>query len=105
MLFAEIAEIAVTILILLVLGTQILVPLLRGTPFFPVFRRERKLAEELTRAEEEVRNAEMEERIGATRRRADHIHRSGSDADSGQGAAPGERQAPETEGNDRSQSL
>ena len=88
MLFAEIMEFAVVVSIFVVLGTQILIPLLRGTPFFPVFRRERKLVEELTRAKEEVRNAELEETIDATRRRADSI-----------------RQPSETEEDNRSQSL
>ncbi len=97
MLFGEVIEFAVIIFILVVLGTQIVIPLLRGTPFFPVLGRERKLVEELSRAKEDVRHAELEEKIDATRRQADHIRQSGA-------AAPEDGQS-ETEGNNRSQSI
>ncbi len=73
MLFAELIQWALTIAILVLLFTQILVPLLRGTPFFPTFRRERSLAKELAEAQEEVRHAEMEQKIEATRRKANII--------------------------------
>ena len=63
MVLADILEwtlMAVTVLVLL---TQIIVPLFRATPFFPLFRRGRKLTQELAAANEELENAQMERRI------------------------------------------
>ncbi len=82
MVFAEVVQGVLTVIILVLLATQILVPLFRGTPFFPVFRRERRLVKDLTEAREEVQDAELEEHIDVTRRRAADIRRR-PDAESG----------------------
>jgi hypothetical protein len=70
MLFAEVIELVLVAAIILFLVTQIVIPLLRGIPFLPLLRKERKLSEELAEAEEDVQNLEMEQRIGAARQRA-----------------------------------
>ncbi len=70
MVLADILEWTLMAVAVLVLLTQIVVPLFRATPFFPLFRSGRKLAEELAAANEEVENARLERQIRAVRQEA-----------------------------------
>ncbi len=53
--------------------TQIVIPLLRGTPFFPFFRTKRTLADELTQVREELDQERLRGRIQATKLEADFL--------------------------------
>lgn len=66
----------VVIASLLYLGvTQMVLPLWRDTPLFPMFRRERRLQHELAEATEEVVEAELEKKIVETAQRAESVRR------------------------------
>ncbi len=54
-------------------ATQIVIPLWRGTPIFPIFRKERKLVKELSEAKGEVREAELVKNIHEERKQAEEI--------------------------------
>lgn len=59
---------------LLYLGvTQVILPLWRDTPLFPMFRRERRLQHKLAEATEKVVEAELEKRIAETTRTAESV--------------------------------
>jgi hypothetical protein len=75
MVFADVLEMVMVVAILVFLGTQIIIPLLRGTPYFPLFRRERVLTRQLTEAEEAVREAELAGKVALTRSRAAFLRR------------------------------
>lgn len=73
MLIVVLFEFVALALLILVFATQIVVPFLRGTPTFPIFRKERKLMSELTRAMEKVAEVELEQRIKEEKERAGAI--------------------------------
>ncbi|HXN50048.1 MAG TPA: hypothetical protein VN893_25575 [Bryobacteraceae bacterium] len=75
MVLADILEWTLMAVAVLVLLTQIVVPLFRSTPFFPLFRRGRKLTQELAAANEEVENAKMERQIRAARQEAARLRK------------------------------
>ncbi len=55
MVFLEVLELALFVLLAVILLTQVLFPLIRGTRFFPSFRRKpRELARQMVQAHEEV---------------------------------------------------
>ena len=58
--FVEIIMIA---LFLLAFATQVFIPLWRGTPLFPIFRRERKLEAQLTKLRQANLEADIEHKI------------------------------------------
>lgn len=60
MIFLEFMEVVIAVLILIFFITQILIPLAKGTPYFPAFRKRKKLEEDLAEAREEVDKAELE---------------------------------------------
>lgn len=61
---------------LLYLGvTQVVLPLWRDTPLFPMFRREGRLQHELTEATEKVVEAELEKKIAETAQKAESVRR------------------------------
>ena len=68
-------EIALAVLVVLTGVTQLVVPLWRGPPVFPLFRRERKLEAELADASEEVVEADLERQIAEKRRLAERTRR------------------------------
>jgi hypothetical protein len=60
MFFLEISEWVLAILVFLCAVTQILIPLARGTAYFPAFRKKRaKLEEKLVEAKEEVEETKL----------------------------------------------
>lgn len=74
MVFLELLENAVVLLILAFFITQILIPMWKGTPKFPSFRpKAKKLEEELGKAKEEVENAVIEKEIVETKEKATKI--------------------------------
>ena len=66
-------ELLFATLIVIIFLTQILMPLFRGTPVFPIFRRERKLESELSEARKEVIEASLERRIKQEREKAERL--------------------------------
>ena len=64
--------------VLIVGVTQLVIPILRGRPIFPIFRRERMLVSEIAEAEADLEQAKLERRLEDTRREAERI-RSGGD--------------------------
>ena len=73
MVLADILEWTLMAVAVLVLLTQILVPLFMATPFFPLFRRGCKLTQELAAANEELDAAQLEREIRAARQEAAHL--------------------------------
>ena len=66
----------VVVAFLLYLGvTQVVLPLWRDTPLFPMFRREGRLQHELAEATEKVVEAELEKKIAETAQRAESVRR------------------------------
>ena len=65
------------LLSILVVGTttQVIVPLWKGTPIFPMFRRQQTLERELSRARGESVEAELERDTAQERRRTERIRR------------------------------
>ena len=57
--------------ILVVAYSQILLPLFRGTPMFPFFRRRPKLERELERVTEEIEDRDLAARLAERRRELD----------------------------------
>lgn len=70
-------ELALAVLVVLAGITQIVLPLWRGTPLFPLFRTERKLEAELEEAREEVVEADLRKQIEETRRKAENVRNQG----------------------------
>lgn len=64
----ELFEWVALILFLVVVVTQLAIPMYRGTPLFPVFRRERELETELERARQTSVESRLEKRIARERR-------------------------------------
>ena len=64
----------VVVAFLLYLGvTQVVLPLWRDTPLFPMFRREGRLQHELTEATEKVVEAGLERKIFETTQKAESV--------------------------------
>ena len=62
--------------VLLYIGvTQVILPLWREVPLFPMFRREKVLRHELAEATEEVVEAELENQIAVTNQKAETVRR------------------------------
>lgn len=76
MIFVTLLELLVAVSLLYFGGTQVVLPLWRNTPLFPIFRRERRLQHELVEATENVVEAELEKEIVETTERAESVRRS-----------------------------
>lgn len=76
MILVALAELVVTVLLLYLGVTQVVLPLWRSTPLFPIFRREGRLQHELAEATERVVEADLERQISETTRRAESVRRS-----------------------------
>lgn len=64
-------EFVVQILVLVIGITQVVIPLIKGTTVFPIFRKERnKLEDELTTAKEEADLADLKNNIQKEHERA-----------------------------------
>jgi predicted DNA repair protein MutK len=64
MVFLEVAQFISVALIVVIALTQIIVPILMGTPVFPIFKRKNKIIDQaLAEAKEERNLAEKEEQI------------------------------------------
>ena len=73
MVFVTLVELIVAVLVLYLGVTQIVLPLWRDTPLFPMRRRERRLQHELAEATENVVEAELEKRIIEKTQKAESI--------------------------------
>jgi hypothetical protein len=73
MLVLALLDLLLVATVLLVAVTQLLIPLLRGRPVFPIFRRERRLASELAEAESELEQARLERQVEEKRRAAEAL--------------------------------
>lgn len=62
-MFLRAAEWVGSVLIVSVFATQVFLPLVRGTPFFPFFRRERSLEGALKDARQEAAEKRVESEI------------------------------------------
>lgn len=79
-MFLTIVEIAIGLLVIAFLITQVMVPLWKNLPLFPFFRKEAKLDVKQSEADEQVRIFKKEERIDKTLERAG-IRRNQPDSD------------------------
>ena len=76
MVFLEWLEIIFGVLFLLFVISQILVPLARGLPYFPAFRKStEKLEEDLEEAKEEVEKAKLESMLAEEKTKAEKIRK------------------------------
>ena len=73
MLVLVLLDLLLVATVILVGVTQLLIPLLRGRPIFPIFRRERILVSEIAEAEADLEQAKLERRLEETRRRAEDL--------------------------------
>lgn len=60
---AKILELLLAVLIV----TQVLIPIIRGTPWFPSFRRRYKVVSEIEHAKERLQEAQLEETLDELR--------------------------------------
>ena len=65
--------------LLLVTITQVAIPLLRGTPLFPLFREESRLEKELSEARQELEEAKLKKEIEDTNKLTEQESRPGTD--------------------------
>ena len=88
MIIVSLLELVLIVLLLYLGVTQVMVPLWRDTLLFPMFRRERRLEHGLAEATESVVEAQLEQKIAETTRKAKSLrqatrqsigHKSGSD--------------------------
>ncbi|OGN02421.1 MAG: hypothetical protein A2655_01680 [Candidatus Yanofskybacteria bacterium RIFCSPHIGHO2_01_FULL_43_42] len=75
MILVTLAELVVVALLLYLGVTEVVLPLWRNTPLFPMFRREGRLQHELAEATESVVEAELEKKIAETAQRAESVRR------------------------------
>ena len=75
MVLVFLMELVVTVSLLYLGVTQVVLPLWRGKPLFPIFRRERRLQHDLAEATENVVEAELEKRIAETAQKAESVRR------------------------------
>jgi len=74
--FLEWLQVIFGALFLLFVITQILVPLARGLPYFPAFRKStEKLEEDLEEAKEEVEKAKLESMLAEEKAKAEKIRK------------------------------
>jgi hypothetical protein len=66
-MFLRLMELIFALIFFWALITQALMPLLRGTKLFPMFKREAKLQSELEDVNQAVREKELEQKIKSTR--------------------------------------
>lgn len=70
MIFLRLLEYAVVILFIIFAVTQILIPLLRGKPIFPLFRKKEEIKEQLIVAKDETETAKLEKELEKEREKA-----------------------------------
>lgn len=75
MILVALLELVVTAFLLYLGVTQVVLPLWRDTPLFPMFRREGRLQHELAEATEKVVEAELEKKIDETTHKAESVRR------------------------------
>lgn len=75
MILVALLELVVTAFLLYLGVTQVVLPLWRDTPLFPMFRREGHLQHELAEATEKVVEAELEKKIAETAQKAESVRR------------------------------
>ena len=75
MVFAEVVELTIMTIFTLLMVTQVIVPLWRGTKIFPLFRKQRKLEKDLVSAREETLEAQIEKRTTDERKRGERTRR------------------------------
>jgi len=75
MILVTLVELVVMASLLYLGVTQVILPLWRDTPLFPMFRRERRLQHDLAEATENVVEAELEKRIAETAQKAESVRR------------------------------
>lgn len=70
-MFQVVFEFSLMILLLLLVGSQVIIPMVKGGPYFPILRKDyKKVQEELTEAQAEVQKATMEVEIKETEEHA-----------------------------------
>ncbi|HEY4521682.1 MAG TPA: hypothetical protein VJH05_00905 [Candidatus Paceibacterota bacterium] len=75
MILVTLAELVIMALLFYLGVTQVVLPLWRDTPLFPMFRRERRLQHELAEATEKVVEAELEQKVAETIQKAESVRR------------------------------
>lgn len=75
MILLTLAELVIMALLFYLGVTQVVLPLWRDTPLFPMFRKERHLQQELVKTTEKVVEAELEKKIVEKAKKAESIRR------------------------------
>jgi hypothetical protein len=83
MIIVRIFEYVVSGLLILGFITEIVVPLWKGTPYFPSFRKRHKLQNQLIQTREEVSEIEVEQRISKEKTKADGKRRKSEETSDG----------------------
>lgn len=72
----RILEGAGILFVIVMLVTQVAIPLWKGIPLFPIFRKRWELAKQLEEAHEELAEKKIEQKIADTRGRTSRVNRS-----------------------------
>lgn len=75
MILATLVELVVMAFLFYLGVTQVVLPLWREMPLFPMFRKERRLRHELAEATEKVVEVELEKKIAETAHRAESVRK------------------------------
>ncbi len=84
----ELLEFAFATLLILSAITQIIVPAFRSTPLFPFFRREKHLASQLERVNEEVLEEALRQKIARRQEKAARMRRQSGGHSEAAGTVP-----------------
>lgn len=76
-MFLRVLEYAFIALVIVIVLTQVIIPLARGTLLFPFFRRERHLEQELQKLKQEAIEADLERKIAVERKNVEEERKSG----------------------------
>ena len=73
MLVLFLLDVLTIAVVVLLTATQVILPLLRGRPIFPIFRRSHRLERDLADATAELEEAELERAVEEKRRAAEAL--------------------------------
>jgi hypothetical protein len=72
-MFAALLEVVVLSLVVLFIGTQILVPAMRGRALFPMFRKEAKIEAEVVEVEQAIHEEELKNIVKSKKRQLNKV--------------------------------
>jgi len=68
-LVLELVEIVAALALLYFIAMQVFIPIVRGTPLYPMFRREKKILDDLKQARQAVVESDLKKEVKKTKER------------------------------------